>query len=131
MTEQLLFRNLMRITPGHLEPFREAVRSAIAFVEEHAPQLMVQTFIDEKEMQAVSIQLYRNSEDVLRHWQMPDAHINDVSAHCSVERLEVYGNPSKEVAAGLAPRSADACSQAGSTRASALPTASTTKGSST
>lgn len=103
MTEQLLFRNLMRITPGHLEPFCEAVRSAIAFVEAHAPQLMVQTFIDEKEMQAVSIQLYRNSEDVLGHWQMSDAHINDVSAHCTVERLEVYGNPSEEVAAGLAP----------------------------
>lgn len=103
MTEQLLFRNLMRITPGHLDPFREAVLSAIAFVETHAPQLMAQTFIDEKAMQAVSIQLYRNSQDVLRHWQMSDAHIQDVSAHCTVERLEVYGNPSEAVAKGPAP----------------------------
>ncbi|WP_275019867.1 hypothetical protein [Ensifer adhaerens] len=103
MTEQLLFRNLMSIIPGHLDPFREAVLSAIAFVERHAPQLMVQTFIDEKAMQAVSIQLYRNSHDVLRHWQMSDAHIQDVSAHCTVERLEVYGNPSEAVAKGLAP----------------------------
>ncbi|MBV7517434.1 hypothetical protein [Ensifer sp. ENS12] len=103
MTEQLLFRNLMRITPGHLDPFREAVLGAIAFVERHAPQLMVQTFIDEKAMQAVSIQLYRNSQDVLRHWQMSDAQIQDVSAHCTVERLEVYGNPSEAVAKGLAP----------------------------
>ncbi|OCP01697.1 MULTISPECIES: hypothetical protein [unclassified Ensifer] len=103
MTEQLLFRNLMRITPGHLDEFREAVKSAINFVESHAPQLMVQTFIDEKAMQAVSIQLYRNSEDVLSHWQMSDAHINNVSAHCAVERLEVYGAPNEEVAKGLAP----------------------------
>ncbi|WP_077960562.1 hypothetical protein [Ensifer adhaerens] len=107
MTEQLLFRNLMKITPGHLDEFREAVKRAIAFVEAHAPQLMVQTFIDEKDMRAVSIQLYRNSEDVLRHWQMSDAHINDVSAHCTVERLEVYGAPSVAVAAGVAPFIAD------------------------
>ncbi|WP_104663144.1 hypothetical protein [Ensifer adhaerens] len=103
MTEQLLFRNLMRITPGHLDAFCEAVGRAIAFVEEHAPQLMVQTFIDEKEMRAVSFQLYRNCDDVLRHWQISDAHINDVSAHCTVERLEVYGSPSEAVAQGIAP----------------------------
>lgn len=103
MTEQLLFRNLMTITPGHLAAFREAVGRAIAFVEKHAPQLMVQTFIDEKTMQAVSIQLYRNSADVLAHWQISDAHIADVSAHCTVERLEVYGNPNEAVARGLAP----------------------------
>ncbi|HEV7317973.1 MAG TPA: hypothetical protein VGO04_05090 [Ensifer sp.] len=107
MSEQLLFRNLMRITPGHLDEFREAVTRAIAFVENHAPQLMVQTFIDEKAMQAVSIQLYRNSQDVLNHWQMSDAHINDVSAHCTVERLEVYGSPSAAVTEGLAPFLAD------------------------
>ncbi|WP_053252702.1 hypothetical protein [Ensifer adhaerens] len=64
---------------------------------------MVHAFIDEKAMQAVSIQLYRHSEDVLSHWQMSDAHINNVSAHCTVERLEVYGSPSAAVAAGLAP----------------------------
>lgn len=107
MTEQLLFRNLMRITPGHLDDFRDAVARAIGFVEKHAPQLMVQTFIDEQAMQADSIQLYRNSNDVLSHWQMSDAHISDVSAHCTVERLEVYGNPSDAVAAGLAPFIAD------------------------
>ncbi|HEV7308699.1 hypothetical protein [Ensifer sp.] len=41
MTDQLLFRNQMRITPGHLDDFRDAVARAIGFVEKHAPQLMV------------------------------------------------------------------------------------------
>ncbi|HEV7308698.1 hypothetical protein [Ensifer sp.] len=58
-------------------------------------------------MQAVSFQLYRNSDDVVRHWQMSETHINDVSVHCTVERLEVYGNPSDAVAAGIAPFIAD------------------------
>lgn len=101
MTEQLLFRNVMKIKAGHLQPFRDAVRAAVAFVEDNAPQLMVQTFIDETEMRAVSFQLYRNSADVLRHWQMSDAHIQSVSEHCSVEKFEVYGNPSDEVVRGV------------------------------
>ncbi|GCA53316.1 hypothetical protein KGO5_05787 [Sinorhizobium sp. KGO-5] len=101
MTEQILFRNVMKVTEGSLEPFREAVKQAIEFVERNGPQLMVQTFIDEQEMRAVSFQLYRNSEDVLRHWEISDPHIRAVSEHCSVEKFEVYGNPSDEVAAGL------------------------------
>lgn len=91
----------MKIKAGHLQPFREAVRAAVDFVEENAPQLMVRTFIDETEMRAVSYQLYRNSADVLRHWQMSDAHIQSVSAHCTVEKFEVYGDPSEEVARGV------------------------------
>lgn len=101
MTDQLLFRNVMKIKAGHLESFREAVRAAVDFVEQNAPQLMVRTFIDEAEMRAVSYQLYRDSADVLRHWQMSDAHIQSVSEHCSVEKFEVYGDPSEEVAKGI------------------------------
>lgn len=102
MTDQLLFRNVMKIKDGHLQAFREAVEAAIAFVEGNAPQLMVRAFIDEAEMRAVSFQLYRNSADVLRHWQMSDAHIQSVSEHCTVEKFEVYGDPSEEVARGVA-----------------------------
>ncbi|MGF6174602.1 hypothetical protein [Ensifer sp. 4252] len=101
MTDQLLFRNVMKIKAGHLQPFREAVRAAVDFVEENAPQLMVRTFIDEAEMRAVSYQLYRSSADVLRHWQMSDAHIQSVSEHCTVEKFEVYGDPNEEVARGV------------------------------
>lgn len=102
MTDQLLFRNVMKIKEGHLQQFREAVNAAVDFVEENAPQLMVRTFIDEVEMRAVSYQLYRSSADVLRHWQMSDAHIESVSEHCTVEKLEIYGDPSEDVAQGVA-----------------------------
>ncbi|WP_430439412.1 hypothetical protein [Shinella sp.] len=101
MTDQLLFRNVMRIKTGRLQPFCVAVRAAVDFVEKNAPQLMVRAFIDEAEMRAVSYQLYRNSADVLHHWEMSDAHIQRVSEHCTVERLEVYGNPSDAVVRGL------------------------------
>ncbi|PDS99877.1 hypothetical protein CO659_03850 [Rhizobium sp. S9] len=102
MTEQILLRNQMKITDGRLEPFSDAVRNAIEFVETHGPQLMVQAYIDEWNLRAVSFQLYRNSADVLRHWDMSDPYIQAVSEHCTVEKLEVYGSPNEQVLTGLA-----------------------------
>jgi hypothetical protein len=44
----ILFRNMMRITEGHLHAFKRAIIEAVEFVEENGPQLMVQTFINEQ-----------------------------------------------------------------------------------
>jgi hypothetical protein len=101
MTDQILLRNVMKITEGRLDLFCEAVSEAVGFVEQHGPQLMVQTFIDREEMRATSFQLYRNSADMLRHWELSDPYIQKVSQHCEVERLELYGNPCEEVRAGI------------------------------
>ncbi|MEV4575620.1 hypothetical protein AB0K16_20460 [Nonomuraea jabiensis] len=74
--ETILFRNTMRITEGHLEDFRNAIARAVKFAQQHGPQLMVQTFVDETRMLAHSFQLYRDSD-------------------------AVFGEPDGEVAAGL------------------------------
>ena len=97
----ILFRNTMRIADGHLGDFRRAIRDAVDFVERHGPQLMVQTFIDENAMRAVSYQLYADSPSILRHWQLSDPHIRKVMEHCTVERFEVYGEPDDAVLCGL------------------------------
>jgi hypothetical protein len=99
--EMLLFCNTMRITQGHLEGFKGTVREAVEFAEQHGPQLMVQTFIDEQQMLAYSFQLYRDSESVLVHWQLSDPYISKVMEHCTVEKFDVYGQPSEEVMEGL------------------------------
>ena len=99
--EMLLFCNTMRITQGHLEGFKDTVREAVEFAEQHGPQLMVQTFIDEQQMLAYSFQLYRDSESVLVHWQLSDPYISKVMEHCTVEKFDVYGQPSEEVMEGL------------------------------
>ncbi|WP_418961155.1 hypothetical protein [Streptomyces tritici] len=100
-TTILLFRNTMRITDGHLEDFREAIARAVAFAQEHGPQLMVQTFVDEERMLAHSFQLYRDSDAVRTHWRLADPYIQEVMKHCEVERFEVFGEPDADVAAGV------------------------------
>ncbi|KAF4407259.1 hypothetical protein [Streptomyces lycii] len=97
----LLFRNTMRITEGHLDAFRSAVDRAVGFVEQHGPQLMVEVFVDEKQLLAHSFQLYRDSDAVREHWRLSDPYIQDVMEHCRVERFEVFGEPDEDVVAGI------------------------------
>jgi hypothetical protein len=87
----------MRITEGHLEGFRHAVEKAVAFVEEHGPQLAVQVFSDEERLVAHSFQLYPDSAAIVRHWSLSDPYIREVMEHCTVERLEMYGEPEEDV----------------------------------
>lgn len=103
----ILFHNTMRITEGHRKEFAEAVRRAVAFVEQHGPQLMVQVFWDEADETAEaaglvhSFQLYRDSAAVLEHWKLSDPYIQAVMAHCTIESFETYGEMSAEVLEGL------------------------------
>nr|WP_240449139.1 hypothetical protein [Streptomyces harenosi] len=97
----LLFRNTMRITDGHLEEFRDAVSRAVAFAKQHGPQLMVETFLDEKQMLAHSFQLYQDSDAVRTHWKLADPYIQEVMKHCRVERFEVFGEPDADVTEGV------------------------------
>jgi hypothetical protein len=95
--EMILFRNTMKINDGHLVGFKRAIREAVDFVEAHGPQLMVQTFIDEERMLAVSYQLYRDSDAILEHWRLADPHIAKVMEHCTVASFEIHGEPSPAV----------------------------------
>ncbi|MDA3626944.1 hypothetical protein OU415_15980 [Saccharopolyspora sp. WRP15-2] len=103
MTEPILFRNLMQIADGHLEEFKAAVRAAVDFACEHGPQLLVEVFIDEDRMECTSFQLYRDSDAVLRHWELADPHIQAVMEHCTVKDFAVFGDPDARVRAGLGP----------------------------
>ena len=92
----ILFQNTMQITEGHLDGFRQAIKSAITFVEQHGPQHMVQVFIDEGQMLAHSFQLYETSAAILS-----DPYIQGVMEHCSVKEFTVYGQPSYAVLDGM------------------------------
>ena len=101
--EMILFRNTMRITEGHLDAFKRAIAEAVDFVQRNGPQLMVQTFIDEPNMLAVSYQLYQDSEAILEHWRISDPHIAAVMAHCTVAEFQIHGEPSEAVMTRMRP----------------------------
>ncbi|MUL40161.1 hypothetical protein FZ103_03040 [Streptomonospora sp. PA3] len=97
----IMFRNTMRVEPGHREGFRAAVERAAAFTERHAPQLMVEVYFDEDRSLAYSFQLYPDSAAVLEHWRISDPHIREVMEYSTVLGLDVYGEPDAAVREGL------------------------------
>lgn len=93
----ILMRNTMAFDQQHAAEFKRAVANAVEFASKHAPQLLVQTYIDDGNGLCYSFQLYPDSEAILRHWQVSDANIAEVMKHCEVRSLEVYGNPDQAV----------------------------------
>jgi hypothetical protein len=98
---RLIFRNTMKISPGHLDEYRRAIVDAVEFAERNAPQVMVDVFIDEDALTATSLQVYADSAAVLRHWELSDPYIAEVMRHCSVAAFEAFGDPSDAVRSGL------------------------------
>lgn len=98
---RLMFRNTMQIAPGHFTEFKKAIEDAVDFAEQHAPQIMVDVFIDDERRTATSFQIYPDSEAVLQHWKLSDPYIAGVMEHCAVVKFEVFGSPSEEVRNGL------------------------------
>lgn len=107
MSESIMLINTMQIEQGKLEDFKESVKNSLAFVEANGPQLMVEVYVDEKNLQAYSFQFYRDSESILSHWQMSDPYIRDVMQHITVKRLDIYGQPDDAVMEGVRPFSQD------------------------
>ncbi|WP_201790416.1 hypothetical protein [Mycobacterium avium] len=58
-------------------------------------------FVNDAQLLAHSFQLYPDSAAVVRHWSLSDPYISDVMRHCTVESLQIYGQPNDEVAEGL------------------------------
>jgi len=97
----ILLRNTMAYDREHTDEFIHAIQEAVSFAKVHAPQLMVQVFLDQDSALCYSFQLYANSEAILRHWKVSDPHITAVMRHCVVKSMEVYGSPNEEVRNGI------------------------------
>ena len=101
MTEPILFIATSQIQDGTLKKFKEAVRKTIAFLEANGPQLLGEVCIDEKEMRAYTIQVHRDSESILAHWQLSDPYRRDVMQYITTTRIDIYGQPNEAVMEGM------------------------------
>jgi hypothetical protein len=107
MSDSIMLINTMQIEDGNLEDFKGSVKSSLEFVEANGPQLMVEVYVDEKNMRAYSVQFYRDSESIVSHWRMSDPYIRELMRHSTVKRLDIYGRPSDAVMESIRPFSED------------------------
>lgn len=105
----ILLRNTMAFDRQYAAEFKRAIVTAVEFANQNAPQLMVQTYVDDENGLCYSFQLFQDSDAILRHWQVSDPNIAEVMKYCVIRSMEVYGNPSKAVRDGIL----DSVSEAG------------------
>ncbi len=101
MSGPILFISTSTINDGALEKFKEAVLNTIDFLEANGPQLMGEVNIDESKMIAYAIQLHRDSESILAHWNLSDPYRRDVMQHTTTTRIDIYGEPNEAVMEGM------------------------------
>ena len=97
----ILLRNTMAFDRRHADEFKRAILNAVDFARKHAPQLLVQVYIDDEKALCYSFQLFQDSEAILRHWQISDPNITEVMKYCVVRSMEVYGSPNEAVRLGI------------------------------
>jgi hypothetical protein len=97
----IVFITTFQIKKGALEKFKEAVRKSMDFLEINGPQLMAEVCINENEMRAHGVQVHRDSESILTHWQLADPHMRDVMQYITTTRVEIYGQPNEAVMEGM------------------------------
>jgi len=97
----IIFITTFQIENGALEKFKEAVRKSMDFLETNGPQLMAEVCIDEKVMRAHGIQVHRDSESILSHWQLTDPYMRDVMQYITTTRVDIYGQPNDSVMEGM------------------------------
>jgi hypothetical protein len=100
-TSPVLLRNIMAFDRQHVAEFKRAIVNAVEFAHQRAPQLMVQTYVDDENGLCYSFQLFQDSDAVLRHWQVSDPSIAEVMKYCVIRSTEVYGGSSKAVRDGI------------------------------
>jgi hypothetical protein len=97
----IVFITTFQIENGALEKFKEAVRKSTDFIETNGPQLMAEVCIDENDMRAHGVQVHRDSESILTHWQLADPYMRDVMQYITTTRVEIYGQPNEAVLKGM------------------------------
>ena len=101
MSVPIIFITTFQIEDGALDKFKEAVRLSTDFLESDGPQLMAEVCINENEMRAHGVQIHRDSESILNHWQLTDPHMRNVMQHITTTRVDIYGQPSEAVIEGM------------------------------
>ena len=104
MSVPIVFITTFQIEKGALEKFKEAARKSTDFLEVNGPQLLAEVCIDENEMRAHGVQIHRNSESILTHWQLADPYMRDVMQYITTTRVEIYGQPNEAVIEGMRQR---------------------------
>jgi len=101
MSEPIMFITTMQIHKGKLQEFKDEVKKEMAFLEANGPQLMAEVYVDQDNMLAHGVQIHRDSESILSHWQISRTYMQAVMQHIKTTRVDIFGQPNETVMEGM------------------------------
>jgi hypothetical protein len=97
MSGPIVFVTTFEIHEGKLNAFKEGARRSMEFIEANGPQVMAGVYLDEANLRAHGVQIHRDSESILKHFQLADPYMKDVMPHITTRRVDFYGQPGEAV----------------------------------
>jgi len=86
------------IIPGHSDQFKELMRQAVAATQQFdLGALIYQFYFNQDDSKCYSIEVYRDSEVVLKHLNTVAEIARPLFEICSSTRFEIFGSPSPEL----------------------------------
>lgn len=101
MSGRIIFITTNQIQEGALEKVKDATKRSTEFFKANGPQLMAEVFIDESKLRFIGIQVHRDSESILTHWQISDPYMQDVMQYITTTHVDIFGQPNEAVMEGM------------------------------
>lgn len=98
MMDALVLRTELTVTAGCADAFRTLSHRWVASTRDEAGTLGYHVYFDEDAGRAIFLEHYADSPAFLRHAEAVDTDLRQaLYGTCSMQSLEVYGDPSPEV----------------------------------
>jgi len=104
MSNEIVLIAQFEINDGKTEEFKEIYNNGIEMVRQSEPDtLYFSLYINQDETVFCSVELYRDSQAIIKHFENSSERIPKILEISRVTNVEVYGNVSDEVKKLLSP----------------------------
>jgi quinol monooxygenase YgiN len=104
MSNEIMLIAQFEIDEGKIDEFKELYNQGIELVKQSEPDISYfSLYINQDETVVCSVEMYRDSQAILKHFEYSSERIPKILEICRVTNVEVYGNVTDEVKELLSP----------------------------
>jgi len=104
MSNEIMLIAQFEIDEGKIDEFKELYNQGIEIVKQSEPDISYfSLYINQDETVVCSVEMYRDSQAILKHFEYSSERIPKILEICRVTNVEVYGNVTDEVKELLSP----------------------------
>jgi len=104
MKDEILLIAQFEINKEKIDEFKDLYNQGIETVRQRQPDVLnFNLYLNQDETVLSSVEVYRDSQAILKHFEYSSERIGKILKICKVTNVEVYGNVSDEIKELLSP----------------------------